>query len=267
MLRKIGAFGAAALVGSGLAAGQAFAEVAAPQEEESPQGLTAEAISGAAAQTMRMSFDEVVGAFSFSQDVLSTHEEMARAVEGSKYLCASEYAPAGEDGEVDPMQWEISIGGEVQHSFDATMEELSKTSAATLTMGCVCYGNGAGGISVLNAMVKGIEIEAIAEAAGVSESANTIVIGCNDGYEVALPLDYVQRRYSMIVYEANGSALASSIGGTNQLWLGSTAGNYFARDVVSITYETRQTPPPYPYTDEGDDYYGNFPGIGITAVQ
>ena len=63
--------------------------------------------------------------------------------------------------------------------------------------------------------------------------------------------------------DVNGSPIAQSAGGTNQLWLGSTSARYFARDITGITLEKRQTPPPAPGSDEADDEYANLPNVGV----
>ncbi len=49
----------------------------------------------------------------------------------------------------------------------------------------------------------------------------------------------------------------------NQLWLGSSSARYFARNIVSITLEARQTPPPAPGTPEAGDTYANLPNVGV----
>ena len=84
-----------------------------------------------------------------------------------------------------------------------------------------------------------------------------------DGYEVSLPLDYVNRRYCPIVFDVNGAPIAEVVGGSNQLWLGATSANYFARDIVTITLEERQTPPPSPSSEEARSAYQNLPNVGI----
>ena len=75
------------------------------------------------------------------------------------------------------------------------------------------------------------------------EGANTITFTSRDGYQVALPLQYVLQRYSLIVTTVNGEAAADAVGCANQLWLGGTSARSFARDVVSISI-TRETEPP-----------------------
>ena len=93
--------------------------------------------------------------------------------------------------------------------------------------------------------------------------ANTVVFTSADGYEVALPLSYVVQRYSAIVFAVNDAPLVESVGGTNQLWLGSTPASYFARDIVAIELQERQTPPPSPTSDEARAELQNLPNIGV----
>lgn len=77
------------------------------------------------------------------------------------------------------------------------------------------------------------------------------------------PLSYVLQHHCPIVFDVNGSPIAESMGGVNQLWLGSTSARYFARDITGITLEKRQTPPPAPGSDEADDEYANLPNVGV----
>ena len=95
------------------------------------------------------------------------------------------------------------------------------------------------------------------------EGVNTMVLVSADGYEVALPYTYVVQRRSSIVFAVNGAPLAESVGGSNQLWLGSTPASYFARDIVEIRLEDRQTPPPSPSSAEARAAYQNLPNIGV----
>lgn len=268
MLKELKPLGLAAVAGSALLTGQvAFAD--AVPDADMNASVQASMLGGMSdiANVARVSIERVEGVFNYNQTDLSSSEELSRAFKSSKYLCNSAYTLDEGVTLDDPLDWTISVGGEVKHAFTESLADLSKTGSASVVMGCVCAANDAGGLSVINADIKGIEIASLMRQADVSERANTIVFGCNDGYEVALPLSYVKYRYSMIVYEVNGQSLGDAVGGSNQLWLGATPGCYFGRDVTSITFETRQTPPPTPYTDEGEEYYGNFPGIGVRNAE
>ena len=145
-----------------------------------------------------------------------------------------------------------------------TIAELQEDPAAqTVLMGCSCAGNPADGRATVNAEVTGVSVKALIQKAGRTLDANTVVFTSADGYEVALPLDYVVNRYCPIVFDVAGSPIAESVGGANQLWLGSTSARYFARNIVSITVEARDVVPAAPGTDAADDDYANLPNIGV----
>lgn len=266
MLKKLGTVGLAAIAGSSLLVGPAFAVSNAIAGSDGATGPAEERATGSAAKAG--SIDVVEGKFTYNQTELSTNEEINRALgRSAKYLCGSQ--AGGEAGEFfgSSLEWTISVGGEVENEFSATLEELSEEGASSIVMGCSCAGNLAGGLATANAGVMGVTVSSIMEAAGVAEGANTIVFSSEDGYEVALPLSYVAQRYSLIVYEVNGDPVCDSIGGANQLWLGSTSAKYFVRNVSSISFEERQTPPPAPYTEGAEEHYGNFPAIGATSAK
>ena len=145
------------------------------------------------------------------------------------------------------------------HVDDEMMDEATET----LVLGCSCAGNPADGAASVNAEVTGIALGTLLAAAEPSADANTIVFTSADGYEVALPLYYVEQRYCPIVFDVNGSPLIESVGGANQLWLGSTSARYFARDIVKIELEERETPPPAPGAGDVGDAYANLPNVGV----
>lgn len=205
---------------------------------------------------------QVAGTFSYTQgdsdpvDVVAT-----RLVGASKYLCGS--SSVGEtSGRVASRA--LEVGGAVENPLDATLEELAQSCGTqTAIMGCSCAGNPTDGIAAVNAEVTGVTLRGLMDAAVPSEGANTVVFASADGYEVALPLSYLKTRHCAIVFDLGGAPLANSVGGTNQLWLGSTPASYFVRDVVSVTFEERQTPPPSPVSDEAREAYQNLPNVGV----
>lgn len=106
----------------------------------------------------------------------------------------------------------------------------------------------------------------------------TTCIACHDGQQEALfnrpglelsTVIHGSHMNSAMFQEQGGNCLSchhtliESVGGTNQLWLGSTPGNYFARDVVSIRLETRAEAPADPTSDEARATYENLPNIGV----
>ena len=69
----------------------------------------------------------------------------------------------------------------------------------------------------------------------------------------------------MIVYQVNGEPLSASVGGTNQLWLGSTSARYFASDVVEIRVTCEDEVPALPGSPASDDRAANLPNASVTA--
>lgn len=206
----------------------------------------------------------VEGVFSYTQGEITPTSAIKEAfASASKYLCGSGYVDGASEA-VSPQDWTIAVHGDVENAYSATLAEMSEKGAAKLTMMCTCAGNPAGGIASADADVLGVSVASIMDEARVFESANTVVFKSSDGYEIALPLRYVKQKFSIIAYDINGEPVANSMGGSNQLWLGATAASYFARDVVEITFETRDTPPPRPGSAEAGDAYANVPNVCIT---
>jgi len=121
------------------------------------------------------------------------------------------------------------------------------------------------GQSSINADVTGVAFETLMDRAAVRDDANTVTFISADGYSVSLPLSYVSQRYTILVYNINGAPLEDSVGGTNQLWLGSTSARYFARDIVEISFSHEQTPPPAPGSEAAHENYANTPNTGVIA--
>lgn len=53
------------------------------------------------------------------------------------------------------------------------------------------------------------------------------------------------------------------MGGVNQLWLGFTSARYFARDIVSITVESRDEVPAAPSEGDAAEASANLPNVGV----
>lgn len=261
--RKACGIAASALMLGSMGAGAATTAFA--QEESLPAqgGLAGNGIDTPTVSS-RVDVAHVRGEFAYTQGEVSPTAAISKAIgAASKYLCGSDFV-ASSSGEATSA-WSIAVKGDVEHSFTATVEELAVDGSAEFRMGCSCLGNPADGTASVNADVSGITIRSIADAAQPDEGVNTIVFASADGYEISLPFDYVMQRYSLLAYNVNGEPLCNSVGGTNQLWLGSTAARYFSRDVVSISFEDRQTPPPAPGSKEAGDVYANVPNVSIVA--
>lgn len=260
-LKKTIALGATTL----LAAGAALPAVAATAEQggapETASALEA-AADDARGQTAVVYLSEVSGTLSFTQEEVASNEEIGKYLgDASRYLCGSEAinreGTAAED-------WAIRVGGAVDNPLEVTYGQLATSDEIkSIVMGCACAGNPVDGRAAVNAAVTGVPLGVILEQAQPAPGANTIVFTSDDGYAVALPLDYVATHLGMLVFDVNGAPLANSIGGTNQLWMGGTSANYFARDIESITIEARDKAPLSPTSDEARAAYQNLPSIGI----
>ena len=207
----------------------------------------------------------VEGTFSFSQATVTPIEKI-RAVfqKAAAALC-------GADDELtvaNAADWSITVGGDVQAGYSATLGELAQDDENTTIMGCACVSNGAGGPAAINAQVTGIPLAGIIQAAQPNADANTVTFVSEDGYNVSLPLDYVLARHSVISYEINGETLSSSVGGTNQLWIDSAAAKYFTRNIVEIRVTHEDVVPAAPGSEQAvDGEYVNRPNVGIADVR
>lgn len=258
-----------ALMVAGAVQGIALTQESAAQVEGALGQTGAQVVDEAEAQTVDSQLvqeDEVMGTFGYTQEEISSNDWLVKHIgESSKYLCGSQtVAVGGESDTADAADWVLEVTGEVANPYQATIGELAESDTVqSVLMGCSCAGNPTDGLSVANAMVEGIPTILLLSMAQPDEGVNTIVFTSADGYELALPYSYVTSRYCPLVFNVNGSALIESVGGTNQLWLGSTPGNYFARDVVSIRLETRDEAPADPTSDEARAAYENLPNIGV----
>lgn len=221
----------------------------------------------AAAASSQVSLDKVEGSFSFTQAEVADNAYLARNFkEGSKYLCGAKVeTEEGADESVE--NWVITVDGAVDKGYSSTVEQMAESpEVQAVLMGCSCLGNPTDGTSAANALVRGISALIMVQMAEPAEGANTVVFTSSDGYQVALPLSYLETHYCPVVFDVNGARIADSMGGANQLWLGATPASYFIRNVSSITVEARDAEdvPASPTSDEARAEYGaNLPNVGI----
>lgn len=217
----------------------------------------------AGAEVGIVKIDKVQGSFDFTQTAVASNDYLAKAIgAASKYLCGSQLIESNQA--VAPEDWVFAVTGSVKNPGEISLTEFRESGFAhALVMGCTCVANPIDGAASANAEVTGVPIADLMRMVEPTTDVNTVVFRSADGYEVALPLPYIQQHYSSIVYAVNDAPLAESVGGTNQLWLGSTPASYFARDIVAISFEVRQTPPPSPTSDEARAELQNLPNIGV----
>lgn len=266
----VAAAGASALLAAS-AAGAALAGVqtdgAAVQQDTQGTQVAHVAQATVEVASNQVALDKVEGTFSFTQTEAASNEYLARNFnEGSKYLCGAK-GTTDEATSADAQDWVLTVDGDVTSGYSAAVEELAESPAVqAILMGCSCLGNPADGTSAGNALVNGISALILVEMANPASDANTVVFTSSDGYQVALPLSYLQSHYCPIVFDVNGSPIADSMGGANQLWLGSTPASYFVRNIASITVEARDEAdvPASPTSDEARaEYAANLPNVGV----
>lgn len=237
------------------------AATALAEETAAPEGAAAASEEVVADQGTAIQREAVVrGAFSFTQGEVDSLATIAKAVgKAASYLCGATF---NGDEARSAEGWTVSVGGDVENAFVAGKEELAAEGSEHATMGCSCGGNTLGGAASVNAEVEGVSLGTILEMARPAADANTIVFTSSDGYEVALPLSYVKHHHSLLVWDVAGQPVADSMGGANQLWLGSTPAFYYSRDVVAIDIETRDEAPAAPGLAEVRD---NVPNVRVTG--
>ncbi len=260
-LKKTAALGASVLMALG-GVGATFATVATADAQQ-PDAPAATAEHAVSSETVMVKPVQVAGEFAFTQTEVASNEYLSRMIgEASKYLCNAQTMAANEGTAAE--DWTFAVRGAVKNPESLSLAEFRDSGhAKTLVMGCTCMGNPVDGQATANAEVTGIPLQDLFEMVQPEAGANTVVFTSADGYEVALPLSYVVQRYSAIVFAVNDAPLVESVGGMNQLWLGSTPASYFARDIVAVEFQERQTPPPSPTSDEARAELQNLPNIGV----
>ena len=256
-----------ALAAAGLAvAGGASAALAA----NAPVAPDAPAVQQAAQMTAAsniVTVDRAVGTFSATQTELTPLDQVVRTFGNGSYNLCSDVLR--EEGAVaapveDVMSWEIAITGDVASPYAITMEEVAEKGSASSIMGCSCAGNPAAGVATVNAEVTGPSIAALVDEASPAADANALTFVSADGSEVTVPLWYVYTRPALVAYQIDGEPLVDTIGATNQVWIGSTAANYFTRDVVEIRVAALDEEPAVP----GDGVeYANVPNVSVVSAQ
>lgn len=258
----------ATLAGLGMAASMATASLGAVAAEapdtagaNGPGMPDAQERAGQTQVANRLVEVPATGTFAYDQRTITPNEDIRKIQGSSAVLCgareASSYA--------DPLAWEISVSGDVESAFSASVEDLVGEESVNQLMTCSCGGNPANGRAIVTAGVKGIPVEYLLARAGAAPTANTVTFVGADGTRVAMPLGYAIGRHAVLSCEINGEDLAQSVGGANQLWMAKTPGNYFVRDVVEIIVTTEDEAD-VPAAPGAEDEYPNSPNVGVLAA-
>lgn len=252
-----GSLAAASLVAGGAGAALASAAQTGTDAILSPAAAV-EAVESASFSPV-VKADAAQGTFSWTQDAVTPNAVIASTFRSAvATLCNSTVGLT----QTNPLEWKISVGGDVENAFTATVDELAAADSVNQTMTCSCGSNPADGRAIVSADVKGIPVTYLIEQARPASGANTVTFVCSDGTEQAFPLGYVIGRHAVISYEVNDEDLSASVGGNNQLWMTSTPASYFVRDVVEVLITAEEEAPATP--GAGFDY-PNSPNVGITG--
>ncbi len=249
---------AASLALSVAASGAALAD--APQTVETANDAVLATVENMTSSLL-VKANAAEGTFAFDQTTITPNTTIASTFRpATATLCSA----TTDFAEVNPLEWKLSVTGDVDNEFTATVDELAGEDSVQQTMTCTCGGNPADGRAIVTADVKGIPVTYLLDRAMAQAGVNTVAFVSSDGTEIAMPLSYVVAHHGVISYEVNGEDLSASVGGNNQLWLASASANYFVRDIVEVRVTEVAEVPPAP--GEGMEY-PNSPNVGITASQ
>ena len=249
---------AASLALSVAASGAALADV--PQTVETANDAVLATVENMTSSLL-VKANAAEGTFAFDQTTITPNTTIASTFRpATATLCSA----TTDFAEVNPLEWKLSVTGNVDNEFTATVDELAGEDSVQQTMTCTCGGNPADGRAIVTADVKGIPVTYLLDRAQAQAGVNTVTFVSSDGTEIAMPLSYVVAHHGVISYEVNGEDLSASVGGNNQLWLAGASANYFVRDIVEVRVTEEAEVPPAP--GEGMEY-PNSPNVGITASQ
>lgn len=253
-----------ALAGFTMVASMAAAPAAALAEEPAADGSAAPrgteaATNSATIESAQVMSDQVEGEFSYDQTAITSNEAIKTFFQRVSQAICGATAPLVAD---NPLGWRLSVTGDVEAAFTASVGDLANEESTSKVMTCTCGGNPAGGRAIVTADVTGIPVEHLLAKAGAAPGANAVTFVSADGTRQTFPLGYVVGRHAVLSYEINDEDLSASVGGNNQLWMTRTPANYFVRDVVEIAVSTEEVAPEAP---GAADEHPNSPNAGVLA--
>ena len=258
--KNLVAGGMAASLALSVAASSGAALADAPQTVETANDAVLATVENMTSSLL-VKANAAEGTFAFDQTTITPNTTIASTFRpATATLCSA----TTDFAEVNPLEWKLSVTGNVDNEFTATVDELAGEDSVQQTMTCTCGGNPADGRAIVTADVKGIPVTYLLDRAQAQAGVNTVTFVSSDGTEIAMPLSYVVAHHGVISYEVNGEDLSASVGGNNQLWLAGASANYFVRDIVEVRVTEEAEVPPAP--GEGMEY-PNSPNVGITASQ
>ena len=243
-----------------MAAAPAVALAGEPAADEPvAAGGTEAATNGTAVESAQVTPAQVEGEFSFDQTTITSNEVIKTFFQRVSQAICGATVPLVAD---NPLGWKLSVSGDVETAFTASVGDLANEESTSNVMTCTCGGNPAGGRAIVTADVTGIPVEHLLAKAGAAPGANAVTFVSADGTQQTFPLGYVVGRHAVLSYEINDEDLSASVGGSNQLWMTKTPANYFVRDVVEIVVSTEEVVPEAPGVA---DEHPNSPNAGVLA--
>lgn len=183
----------------------------------------------------------VQGEFTFDQGVVTDNERIKTVFQkAATALCQKRPLYIAEADE----SWDIVVGGDVRHGFEATISEMQKAQEeSSMLLSCACATNGAGGSAMINAVVSGISIADVATLANAAPDANAVTFTGADGTSETLPLSYLLTHDAVVATEINDERVSEFTGAVNQLWMANTSDEYFVSDIVDIAFAAEEQLP------------------------
>ena len=243
-----------------LLGGAAPALAATADEPSQVKDAASTAVESVESGSAFVKADAAAGEFAWDQATITCNEvirNVFRAATAALCSATDDFAVS------NPLEWRLSVSGDVDNAFTATVDEMAQDQSVKQTMTCSCGGNPSDGKAIITAEVKGIPISYLMSRAAVQEGANAITFVSSDGTELAMPMAYALGHHGVISYEINDEDLSASVGGNNQLWLAGTSANYFVRDIVEVRITAEDVVPAKP--GEGIEY-PNSPNVGLLSA-
>ena len=186
-------------MGASLMAGP-MAALASGQADQGAEPQGAPEAKGSAAVHSGLVKTAAIGTFSFDQTYVSPTADVARLQGVAQVACGG----ANASSQVRSADWQLTVSGDVDNAFCATIGELVEDESTPQLMTCSCGGNPAGGRAIVNAFGGGsgavdfgsfenfclalivlAVILWVKHATGGFLSASSILIGIIVGYIVA----------------------------------------------------------------------------------
>lgn len=153
---------------------------------------------------------------------------------------------------IDPAQWRLSVGGEIERPVTLGYAELKALPARTVVAVLECAGNSRNSVSppiprsflgngfVGNAEWKGAPLRLVLDLAGVKPSAREVVLEAADrgkpafaptevNFAKSLPLEKALHPDTLLVYEMNGVPLPREHGGPVRVIVPGWYGTYHVK--------------------------------------